>query len=163
MRHPSTLTLHRLRYGELDAEAIRELEAHLDRCATCRERLRAQRADRAAFELAPLPPSIRAAAAPPSLGWRWARVLIPAASLAAALSLLPVPEEASRAISEPALEAGRTKGAGADLEVWLEDGDRARPLGAGDTVRAGDRVQLRYRAGGGWVSFAGVDGTRTAS
>ena len=78
MRHPSTLTLHRLRYGELDEPESAALRAHLKDCEACAARLRAQENHRAAFELAPVPPAIRAAtAAAPRRSWRWLAWLAP--------------------------------------------------------------------------------------
>ena len=71
MSHLSTLTLHRIRYGELEGEPLTDARAHLDTCARCSARLQAQEAHRSAFVLQPVPAAIRAAAPPPeaSPGW----------------------------------------------------------------------------------------------
>ncbi len=160
MSHLSTLTLHQLRYGELSPEEHRPVKAHLADCERCRARLQAQENNRAAFELAPVPEAIRAAAKPRRRGWRWAGLLVPALA-AAAVALLAPTAGLDQLGSDASLEAGeRTKGLerSARLQVWLEERGEGRLLVPGATVSAGDRVQLKYRAARGWVTLAGVDG-----
>ncbi|MCB9778234.1 MAG: hypothetical protein H6742_06705 [Alphaproteobacteria bacterium] len=47
--HPSTLTLHQLRYEELEPDEEQAVRAHLDACGLCRDRLHEQQDFRAAF------------------------------------------------------------------------------------------------------------------
>jgi len=156
MHHPSTLTLHRYRYGELAEPESAALRSHLEGCAACEGRLRAQENHRAAFELAPVPAAIREAAAPPAprRRWGWLALLAP---VMAALMVAVLPLTGAERV-DPAQPAGdtRTKGADADMEVWLKG---AGQLLDGDVVRPGDQVQFRYRLteGDGWVTFAGED------
>lgn len=52
----------------------------------------------------------------------------------------------------------RRKGASARLEAWVQSGASARPLYTGESLAAGERVQLRFDARGrGFVTLAGRD------
>ena len=73
MNHVTTLDLHRLRYGELDKARAAEVRAHLDGCPMCTERLQAQHAMRAEFEVRPVPAALREASKRPRVpSWVWA-------------------------------------------------------------------------------------------
>lgn len=67
-------------------------------------------------------------------------------------------------IEEPArvdlAEAGtRVKGLDDGIEAWVMSGASPRPIYAGEKVRPGSRVQLRFRPRGHrWVTLAGKDG-----
>ncbi len=152
--HLSTLVLNQLRYGELEPDAARAARAHLDACARCSARLRAQEQHRAAFELAPVPHAIRKAAAPRPFHIR-GRWLFAALALATAglLATTVVPTLREVAVDHDEV---RTKGEVPDLEVWRET--RAGPVEVlpGQTVRSGDRIQIRYRKpSAAWVSLVG--------
>lgn len=160
MSHPSTLKLHQYRYGELDAAASAELRAHVDACASCSERLRAQEAQRAEFVALPVPDAIRELEAAPVPWWRrlrWALVagaLIPAAAAALLLArpLLTGPVA-------PEIADTRTKGEAPALEVWVEGPEGLRVIGEGERLGAGDRVQPYFDPRGSpFVTFAGSDG-----
>ncbi|TNF38031.1 MAG: DUF4384 domain-containing protein [Deltaproteobacteria bacterium] len=43
-------------------------------------------------------------------------------------------------------EEYRLRGSALDLEVWVHDGVRARPVATGDTVHPGDRIGFRVKA-----------------
>lgn len=141
--HLSTLTLHRLRYGELATDAQASARAHLEGCARCRQRLGAQERTREAFVLQPIPPAIRALSEPPRPRFAWVRQLLPGLALAAvALTFVAVP--ALREV-RPGLqvEEVRTKGAGPALEVWV-DRDGVRAVRDTDVLSAGDRIQVVF-------------------
>jgi len=162
MTHISTLKLHQLRYGELDAHARAPLDAHLADCAACAARLSHQDDTRAAFVRAPVPAAIL-----PRPTW-WERL----GSLRAALLLLPVlaaglfvlrgvPTIGAGAPAE-APPAERLKGGRPLLEAWVKTADSARPLYTGERLRGGTRVQLKYDAGRHrFVTLAGRDARGT--
>lgn len=152
MRHVSTLTLHRLRQGELDAAATAEARAHLATCETCARRLRAQESARAEFELQPVPEALRAAN--DSRGFlRWIAVgLAAAAAVLLVLLVAPGPDAGIRDVT-------RTKGGGADVEAWVDTPSGPRALRPSEEVEAGDRIQVRFRRPSHpWVTLAGIDG-----
>lgn len=154
-RHPSTLTLHQLRYGELPDDVAAEVRAHVHACEVCAPRLRAQENHRAAFELEPVPQAIRTAPRPRP-AWSWPRLVLgglvfAAALLFAAQLMIPTP-----------YDEVRTKGHSATVEIWLQDHGEARPLPADAKVHEGDRIQLRFRRPTHpWVSLVGVDARGT--
>lgn len=78
---------------------------------------------------------------------------VPAATPApSAPATSPPPPEA------PAAELTRTKGVTPRLEAWVQAGESARPLYLGETLGAGDRLQLRYDPRGrAFVTLAGRD------
>ena len=160
MIHPSTLKLHQYRYGELGPADAAELRAHVDGCERCRERLRAQEAQRAEFVAMPVPDAIRELGPAPEPWWRrlrawWvAAALIPAAAagllLARPLITAPQPTEVSDT---------RTKGEAPALEVWVDRAEGVRVVGEGERLQAGDRVQPYFDPRGApYVTFAGSDG-----
>lgn len=154
--HLSTLVLHQLRYGELDADALASARAHIEACPRCAERLQAQIAERAAFVLRPVPEALRSPAQPQPPGWlrRW----LPGGLLVAALALLVALGGTLRlGASEP--DVVRFRGALPDVEVWIDAGDGPRLLRGTDRLAAGSRVQLKYDPqGASHVAFAGRDG-----
>lgn len=153
--HPSTLQLHRLRYGELDPAESRRLRDHLDACPRCADRLRSQEATRAAFVVEPVPPAIQALSRPRrSLrAWWWA---LPALAAAAGV-LIAIP---SIDTTGDGSEDVRTKGAMASLEVVAERAGQNVLLAPGSVVMPGDRIQLRFDPGDhAWAAFAGRDGS----
>jgi len=151
-RHPSSLVLHRLRYGELSSEESAPVRAHIDACPRCSAVLRAQENHRAAFELAPVPEAIKqATTAKPERPWsRW---LTWGVALAAAV-LLAV-------IAVPMLnpdDGVRTKGGVGTFEVWRDTPEGPVAIGESDVVYTGDRIQARLkRPSAPWVTLAGKD------
>lgn len=145
--HLSTLTLHQLRYGELDDDQAHAAHAHLEACEACRTRHQSQLAFRRAFEVKAPPLALPVAGPSPwerLLSWlRWAPVPV----LVAALALVAVrlaPDDA-----DP--DATRLKG-GEEVVVLVEDHG---VLDAGEAIRPGDRLQLRIPAGLGAEAWVG--------
>jgi len=158
--HLSTLVLHRLRYGELSEAERSEVHAHLKTCERCAAMLRAQENHRAAFELRPVPDAIRDLSrqpVPANAPWRWRRWLAAGVALAAAalLAVLVVPDLGG---VSPGEDVVRIKGPARDFEAWLDTPQGPRPLGTDEILRAGDRIQVRFRRPTQpWVSLAGTD------
>ena len=154
--HLSTLVLHQVRLGELDATQTASARAHLADCDRCTARLDAQHRERAAFVLRPMPDAIRTAAAPqrrPSAVWRWIApvALVAAAAVAWLLVAGGVPPSGDRIV---------TRGELPRVEVWVDLGDGPRPLRPAERLVPGDRLQLRYDPrDAAHVAFAGRDGT----
>ncbi len=147
--HLSTLRLHQLRLGELDAVAARAARAHVDRCERCRARLRHQDQVRAEFVLRPAPEILREPARRRWTAVRWAMPLVAAM---AALGLVAV-----RGVDSDGL---RTRGTAPTMEVWLATEGGPRPLLDDDRLGEGDRVAIKYDArGASHVGFAGRDRT----
>lgn len=73
-----------------------------------------------------------------SPAWRWAPLAAGGVALAATLAVrgLPTP-------SGPPPDFAAKGPADVDLEVWVHDGERARPLAEGGSVRRGDRLGFR--------------------
>ena len=145
MNHVSTLDLHRLRYGELDKARTAEVRAHVDGCPVCTERLQAQHAVRAEFEVRPVPAALRDAARRPRVPtWVWA--LVPGLLVAALAFVVVLPTDVSSSYEDV-----RYKGGG--VEILLEGQGVIDP----DATRfhAGDRIQVRIapgHAGQAWVT-----------
>ena len=142
MDHLSTLTLHRLRYGELDLDEERAAQAHLDDCERCASLLQRQQAARQEFELKPVPAAIIEAARPRPAWRRAVGSWQPALALAAAalLVVLGLPR-----FFEAGPEADEIRYRGlAEVEVLVEGSGLLEP---GQTLVAGDRVQLRIGPG----------------
>lgn len=153
--HVNTLALHRLHAGELDPAEAAPLRAHLDTCPRCSARWQALQAQREAFVLQPVPPALRTPAAPPA----WRRWLLWGLAPALALGIALVVVGPGAPGPHPGLEEGRTKGAAAALEVWLDTPQGPKLLHEGDSVAAGDTVQLRFDPGPHRVvTLAGRDG-----
>ena len=145
MNHVSTLDLHRLRYGELDKARASEVRAHVDGCATCTERLQAQHAMRAEFEVRPVPAALREASKRPRVPtWVWA--LLPGLMVAALALVVVLPADVGTSYEDV-----RYKGGG--VELLLEGKGVVDPEAT--RFHAGDRVQVRIapgHAGQAWVT-----------
>ena len=140
MGHISTLKLHQLRYGELSAEEEAQLRSHLASCQQCAARLAAQENQRAAFELMPIPAALQPPAAP-SIWQRLTQRPLLAPVLLAALVLLVFAPQSVRLTPDIL-----TKGSG-EIEILVEDHG---VLYVGESIRPGDRIQLRIPPGE-WV------------
>lgn len=159
MTHPSTLTLHRLRCGELGEVELAAVRGHLASCERCASRLRAQEAERAAFVLRPIPDAIRELASPPPAR-RWWHDLVPFALAAAAATLLFVAVPELREATSVAPDGIRYRGELPDVEVWVDAGAGVHALRPGERLRPGDKVQLQYDPrGASVVAIAGRDAT----
>ena len=145
MNHVTTLDLHRLRYGELDKARATEVRAHVDGCATCTERLQAQHAMRAEFEVRPVPAALREASKRPRVPtWVWA--LLPGLMVAALALFVVLPADYGTPYEDV-----RYKGGGVEL---LLDG-RGVVDPEATRFHAGDRIQVRVapgHAGQAWVT-----------
>ncbi|MCP4804452.1 MAG: hypothetical protein GY913_01645 [Proteobacteria bacterium] len=164
--HLSTLKLHQLRYGELDADDESAARAHLDGCEHCAAILANQENNRQAFVLEPVPKAIRELAEQPAPipFWRRWTVVGPMLALAAVLLLIPtfLTDEPTVDVTpdDPELLA---KGNGILLEAWLQTDDGPMVLAQDALLNAGDRVQLKFASQGRpFVSFGGVDGSGNA-
>jgi hypothetical protein len=150
MNHISTLELHRLRYGELDKARTAEVRTHIDACAACKERLQAQHAVRAEFEVLPVPVAIKEASRKPRVpAWVWA--LAPGllvAALALVVVLPPTSQTDARHDAGPDTDASidglRYKSA-SKVELLREGSGVVDPK----TTRfhPGDRIQVRVPPG----------------
>lgn len=162
MEHLSTLTLHQLRYGELDSDEEQAARAHLAGCAHCSGILAAQENHRAEFALKPVPEALRELSHTPEPWWRrvfagqWTGPLLAIAALLIIVPLVAVPQlsEEPEITEEPdTLDKG-----GIHLEAWLETKEGPRFLAEDAIVAAGDRIQLKYASQGRpFASFGGVD------
>lgn len=170
--HVSTLALHQLRYGELDADAAQQVRAHLGACDVCAGRLRAQERERAAFVLRPMPDAIRAQAfssgSRPASSPRQERpsslrdlLGFAVAVLAAASLFVLVP-----ALRGPDVEVAsaqdtvRVRGELPLIEVWVDTGAGPRLLRDSEALGEGHRVQIAYDPqGASYVALAGRDGS----
>jgi anti-sigma factor RsiW len=145
MNHVTTLDLHRLRYGELDTARAAEVRAHVDGCPMCTERLQAQHAMRAEFEVRPVPAALREASKRPRVpSWVWA--LLPGLMVAALALVVVLPADVGTSYEDV-----RYKGGG--VELLLEGKGVVDPEAT--RVHAGDRVQVRVapgHAGQAWVT-----------
>ncbi len=157
--HLSTLALHRLRYGEITGDERDKAAAHLDGCSRCQARLAVQERERAAFVLQPVPAPLRRTVLRRVTEHGFVRVLVPLALAAAAAIAIAVALPALRE-GEPSQEGNRIlyRGILPDIEVWVDEGSGPRPHRTGESLAAGDRVQLRYDAhGAAHVALAGRD------
>lgn len=160
--HPSTLTLHRLRYGELDPSTESTVRQHLGSCERCSERLGVQVRERAAFVVRPVPEAIRALATPPPSRRSWWAELFPFALAAAAAAVLFVSVPALRGVDPAEVDTVRFRGTLPAVEAWIDEGGGPRMLREADVLGAGDRIQLAYDPrGASYVAIAGRDGTGT--
>ena len=166
MTHLHTLTLHQLRYGELDGPSLAAARAHLDLCPACAERLRAQEAERAAFVARPVPAFVHQLArevepATPTAanGGLWLRMF--AGLLVAAAVFLTVRTVRMEATTPTATEPTvRYRGELPSVEVWVRGEQGPRALRAGEAVAPGRAVQLKYDPhGASVVAIAGRDGS----
>lgn len=155
--HLSTLTLHRLRLGELQGDALSAAKTHLDGCEVCRGRAGHQLREREAFVLRPVPQAIRDVSARPALPW-W-REWLPLGLAFAAAAAVFVAVPAIRGPDAPQIDTIRFRGELPTIEVWVDRGG-PRALRDGERVRAGERIQLGYDPrGASSIALAGRDGT----
>lgn len=161
--HLSTLVLHRIRYGEIEGEALAAAKRHLSSCDRCQSRMQAQERERATFVLQPVPEAIRAIAVPapraPVIG-TFRELSSMLVALAAGLALaLAVPSLRGPA---GAVEGDTIafRGALPSIEAWVDRGTGPRPLHDGERLAAGDRVQISYDPHEApFVALAGRDGS----
>jgi hypothetical protein len=140
--HVSDLTWDRLHAGSLGPALVDQVRQHVAACSPCAERGAALEATHRRFVAAP--PPLRA-----SRVGAW-RVMGPAFAVAAA-ALVFVLARGER-------EATRTKG-GFAVTVFAGRGGDAVPLGAGDAIFPGDRLQLSYSAPrDGHLAVLAIDG-----
>ncbi len=157
-KHLSTLTLHRMRYGELQGDALHEVRAHVAACEACAARLAGQERHRAAFEAMAVPPAIREAPVPAPAndyrGWiRWATPLAAVAAVAMfAITLVSPP-------LGPEDDGNRPKGDTLGVEAWVDQEGGPVKVSGERQVHPGDRIQIRVRGPGQHVvTVAGKDG-----
>ena len=159
-RHLSTLTLHQLRYGELEGPEAAQARAHLQTCERCSQLLQQQHAHREEFVLKPVPEALKELEGVPTAPW-WRRLLVwgtPALALAAAILLVPTVLLDDPEPTQPE-EIVTAKG-GFHLEAWVDTPDGPMVLDEGSTLSAGDRVQLKFATQGRQhVGFGGIDGS----
>lgn len=154
--HLLDLAVEGLLHDELDPAELLEVEAHLDDCAACRERIEAARA----FTATPLPPMALPTAQPQAVAtgtstdpnpqaaannlrhFVWAVPTFIAAA-AAALIFLPTGPEPSLEPDGPLTL--RPKGPGFSLEVFRETADSPEQLLDGHQVQPGDHIGYRIR------------------
>jgi hypothetical protein len=141
---PSELVLDQLVARELPAGKVAELDAHVGACAVCQQRRREREAERRSFQdLAPplLPP---APAAPAAAGprRRFARFILAAGVLAAAVALVPL----LRHLQDPAGEITGVKGRQA-LRFFVLHDQVVREGRPGERVQPGDRLRFGLEPG----------------
>ena len=140
--HVSDLTWDRLHAGSLAPALVDQVRHHAAACSSCAARGAALDAAHRRFIAAP--PPLRA-----SRVHAW-RVMVPAFAVAAA-ALVVVLVGGER-------EATRMKG-GFGVTVFAGRGRDAVPLGAGDAIFPGDRLQLSYSAPrDGHLAVLSIDG-----
>ncbi len=174
--HLSTLTLHQLRYGELDDAEEVDARAHLATCDLCSERLGAQQSERAAFEVRPVPEAIRNASSAPApannnRNWVIAVTLIAVAAAVVLVAFTQPFQSASvgTVIGDPiatGIDGIRPKGNEDAIVVQAFKDTPSGPIAidSGGQVRVGDRIQLKVRRPPApWVTIAGVDGSGEAA
>ena len=141
------LELSRLLAGELDPATATRRREHAATCAACGARLADLDADRRAFLAAP--PWRLPVPAAPRRRWQWATGAVALAGAAVALFLV---------MRRPGFDSGRpdgvdgprgagtrTKG-GLRFDLFVERAGEVSPLGEGDEVLPGDRLQVVYSA-----------------
>ncbi|HMG22794.1 MAG TPA: hypothetical protein VK607_15780 [Kofleriaceae bacterium] len=133
--HPRPLDLEAYSVGE----ALPGLEAHLERCAACRDQIAAIERERQAL-LARLPPPrfIAGVAARRAAADRRARRL--RAATAGGLGALAIAAVAAVLVLPSAPAAMRAKGIG--VEIFVKRGDLVASLRADGRVRAGDGLRV---------------------
>ncbi len=159
---PSDLLLERYLLGELPADQQRALDRLLATDAELQARLEALRGSNrdvlAAYPVGWMARQIRrrAAAAPRRVAWPRLALrlwLIPAAAAAALAVVVP------RLVRAPAEQSTRLKGSPAPLELFRQSEFGCERLGDASTARAGDLLQIVYRAGDApYGAILSVDG-----
>lgn len=148
--HARALELRRLRAGELPAPERTRLEAHLESCPTCRNKLGGLAAEQQAFaeeisferfaggvERAARVPHTKSKTAP---RWIAGAGLLLCAAAALVLVLRPAPAPTGNNLKGAAVEA--------ELRLGGSEGRPQRVLSPGSVTRlaAGDRLRLGYRS-----------------
>lgn len=155
---PSRLELARQLTGELErvpSPALDALQAQVDQpgLAPFDWEILSSAAHREAQDQAPPVQD-----APKRSLWRWIGLLTPAALVLGAL-VLALPQPATLDIV-PMVDRPGLKGPEVDLDFLVAEGERFRPGIPGETLVAGDRIQLSYKAAGlNNLVLVGVDGT----
>ncbi|MDP6933463.1 MAG: hypothetical protein QGG40_11135 [Myxococcota bacterium] len=154
MKRPSTLTLHRYRYGELSESETRDVEMYLQSHPEDAQRLHAQQSFREKFESRPVPAQLLVE--PDRRAW-WQWMWAPAFAVAAASFMLFVETPVEHGgtadltgMSKPVPETVRAKGFPSPV-VWIKDRGQ---LDLDSMVSPGDRLQVQVPAGGwtrAWV------------
>jgi hypothetical protein len=158
--HLSTLTLHRLRYGELDPTSAEQARRHLASCPTCAGRLSVQERERAAFVARPVPQPLRGLSEEPRMPSWWRELSGLALALAAAAALFVAIPSIRPAVEPGAGDIVRYRGELPAVEAWIDQGEGPRLLRPDDVLSAGHKVQLAYDPhGASSVAIAGRDGT----
>jgi hypothetical protein len=143
MQHVSDLTWDRMHAGQLAPGLADLARLHAARCAPCAARRAELEAAHRRFVA--VPPALRAAVRP-RRAWR---AIVPALAVAAvAIAIARIPDGARE----------RSKGGFAVTAFAGRDGD-AVPLGTGDPIFPGDRLQLSYSAARpGHLAVLAIDG-----
>ncbi len=165
--------LERFRLGELPPEERTAVARALERDGALRERLaRLDEDDRATLAALPSREAAAAIRRRAALGspadstvagrgrprWQPAFVLV-AAVAAGSIVILLVRPGAVRGPAPPGLEETRIKGLVPELELFRKTAAGAESLSAASVARAGDVVQVAYRAAGGrYGVIVSVDG-----
>lgn len=139
--------------GELRAEEVERIRAHLsgcERCTTASESLRATREGTA------LPPLREVGAARPRRTARLRGLAAAGAGLALAAGLV--------LFLRPDETGDRTKGPGVGLGMWVRHGDAVRRAGPGEVIAAGDAIRFAVTTPApAWVAVLSLDPAGRAS
>ena len=154
---PSALALSRYVIDDLDPDATRRIDEHLQTCAHCRAQVEREREQVEAAQTAPVPQALAAGAAPrPRRAWLPWSLTAAAAAAAVVLSIwilpgtTPRPRDATRVKGTLALSAALLR----EDELVFE----RRDLAAITSLREGDRLRLRVTgAGSGHLALTGCD------
>ena len=156
--------LLQLQHGELDAAAQVSLQARVQSCEICAERLARFQAEQQAFlqhadvalQSAQILARLEAAEAKPVLALPW-RVIV--GRLTAAVAMVLAVLFALPLIQSSPTGPNRTKG-GPAIEMYVDGADAAWLAEDGIELTEGDRIQFRYSAGGyGYLMVVSLDGT----
>ncbi len=169
--HLTDLTIDRFLYEPIEDDLRTAVDSHVDTCGECKARLEEVRGFDAGFTLAP-PAPVAAPAKVISLASARKKRDVPASAwltlLAAAAAFVMVVIPQNQSTTTPGfdppvpIEPTRIKGAGFDMEVWLDDGQGGRRLDDGATVHPGDHVGFRVKAKDpGFVMIVGIDSKRS--
>jgi len=154
---PSALALSRYVIDDLDPDAARRIDEHLQSCPPCRTQVEREREEVEVARTAPVPPALAAAASRPRRAWLpWSLTAVAAAAAVVVLSVWILPGTTPRPH-----DTTRVKGALALSAALLRDGElvfEQRDLAAVTSLRAGDRLRLRVTGvGSGHLALTGCD------